>query len=438
MLKNIRTGLSPDIVVFCVIVFLADITAGVVSPTFSLFAQGLGASLALLGVLSTVGGVTQMLISLPFGMLSDRIGRSRVLLGGTVTFALALLVMASARGLPLLIVSRILLGIASIATFQIGAAHLGDITTPTQRPFAFGLSTTAMGLGFTIGPVLGSELAQYEGSRIAYVAGAAIAMVSVLVAWRVHRRQPSLSPTRAPSNGAQNVRNILTHGHLMLVSFGNLLMSFAFMGAITTYFPIYGARVGLSQALIGSMFAIRALVSTLGRLPNGIISRTFGNQSVMLVALGIDLMVMFGIAHTSSAVMLSLLLGVDGLAYGAYLVSGQTFVADHTTVENRGAAVGVYSTASSIGATVGPLSLGLVAASWGVPRVFVVTGGALTLGLVVSIIQTVALRQRFSVENGRSVNVASADMNVTQMIGCLRSEGDDGVVAKRNVDTRPQ
>ena len=78
-----------------------------------------------------------------------------------------MLCFAAAHGLPLLIVGRIFFGLAGVATFQIGAAHLGDITDAGgTRAFAFGLYATAMGLGFTIGPLLGGQIAgRTPGSR---------------------------------------------------------------------------------------------------------------------------------------------------------------------------------------------------------------------------------------------------------------------------------
>ena len=317
MLRRIRAGLTPDVVALCAIIFLADVTSGVVSPTFSLFAQGLGVSLAMLGLLSTVGGLTQLLTSLPLGVLSDRVGRARVLLGGLGAFAAALLVMAAAQGLPLLLVSRILMGAAVVGTFQIGAAHLGDITEPAQRPFAFGLYTTAMGSGFTVGPLLGSQLAQYRSPRVAYLVGAAIALAGLAIAWRIHRGHRPAAPGATRPGAMRNVRAVLTHRSLMLVSFGNLLVSLTFAAAITTFFPIYGEQVFLTQATIGTIFAVRALVSTLGRLPNGIISRYFGHEAVMLAALGLDAVVMFGMAHVTDVRLLTVLVAIEGLAFGA-------------------------------------------------------------------------------------------------------------------------
>ncbi len=387
---TIRRDLTRDIAELCALIFIADVVSGILSPTFSIFAEGLGVSLALLGIITTVGGLTQLIIALPFGVLSDRVGRPRVLVGGIIGFGLCLLSLAVATGPSMLFVSRILYGTAGVATFSIGAAHLGDITTREQRPFAFGLYTSCMGLGFTIGPLLGAQLADRYSAPTAYFVGALISVLGLILALRilrvasVKRRSASVAPANR-STGMKNVREILRNRSLMLVTFGNMLMSLTFVGGITTFFPIYADQLFISQAAIGTMFAVRALVSTLGRLPNGIVSRLFGNQSVMLSALLLDTVVMLSIAHTRNTVMLTGLLALEGLAFGAYLVSGQTYVADNTEVENRGAAIGVYSTASSLGGTVAPLILGLVASAYSVRLVFTVTGVVLAVGLLLSV-----------------------------------------------------
>jgi MFS family permease len=384
---SVRRNLSRDIVELCILICIIDAVSGILSPTFSLFAENLGVSLALLGIIITVGGLTQLIIALPFGVLSDRIGRPTMLVGGVVAFTLCLFTAAFAGGPLLLFTSRVLYGIGGVATFSIGAGYLGDITTREQRPFAFGLYTSAMGFGFAVGPFVGARLVERYDARTAYIVGGLLALAGLLLALRILRsaNRRKGAPVMRRASGMGNVRGILGQHDLMLVTFGNMLMSIAFAGGVTTFFPIYADELLISQAAIGSMFALRALVSTLGRVPNGMISRTLGSQPVMLSALLVDTLVMFAIGHTANPTLLTLLLAIEGLAFGAYLVSGQTYVADHTSFENRGAAVGVYSTASSLGSTIAPLALGLVASAYSVRLVFTVTGAALAIGLILSI-----------------------------------------------------
>ncbi len=377
-----RVRVPADVAALCLVIFLADVLAGIVAPTFALHARHLGISLGALGALGALGGIVQLAASIPFGILSDRVGRPVMMVGGMACFGLGLLCFALAQGLPLLILGRIFLGLAPVATFQIGTAQLGDITTPGQRSFAFGLYVTAMGLGFTIGPLIGGQLAERAGAPVAYLVGAAVAMIGVILTLRtVH----PVGPTGVRVTGARGLRGvaaILGRADIALVCLGNLLVTWTFAGAVSTFFPLYGETLGLTAATLGSFFALRAFVSALGRLPNALIVRAFGNRAVLFAALAIEAAIMFALGHVTAPALLALLLACEGLAYGAYLVAGQAYIADQSTAENRGTATGLYGMAASLGGVAAPAAMGLLATWAGLPAVFTATAWLLVVGLL--------------------------------------------------------
>lgn len=413
-MEKLRTGLAGlnrEVGGLCVIVFIADIVSGILSPTFSLFAQGLGISLGLLGLIMTVAGLSQLLFSLPIGILSDRAGRRRIVILGLSAFAAMMLIDAVARGPALLAFGQIFDGIAVVGSFSIAAAHLGDISEPGHRAVAFGAMTTAMGGGYAIGPLLGSQLSQHFGTRVAYLVGAGLAIAgALLVPKLLHDRRAPAPGQRIRKHKLLDGLQVVIHQHDVLVAaFGSLLMNVSFAGAVITFFPIYGDSLHWAEATIGSLFAVRALVSTIGRFPNGIIARKIGIRTVMSAALAIEAGAMFGIGSARGIGWLTLLLALEGVAFGAYLVSGQAYVAERTTIEVRGAAVGLYSTTGSVGGTAGPLILGIVAQTFGVATVFTVTGWLLAIGALVFIGSMLRLNRSLeSISQGAPAPVAGS------------------------------
>jgi MFS family permease len=378
-----RIRVPADVAMICLVIVLSSIVTGINAPNFSLHARSLHLDLETIGWLPASSSFVSLCLALPIGLLSDRVGRRRVIVGGIFAFALGMFCVGVANGLPLLLVGCLLFGAAGPSTFQIGAAHLGDVTTPGQRAMAFGLYTTAMGVGFTIGPIIGGQLAERIGTSVAYIVGAAVAVAGGTLALLV---LPRPRPDAAKASAPRSLRAILAMAwrpDLALACLGTLLMSWTFNGAISTFFPLYGDALGLSAATIGALFALRALVSAFGRIPNGMLARVLGNQSVMLAALILDAAAMLALAFAHQTWLLAVLLICEGLAFGAYLVSGQTFVADRTTVENRGTAVGLYAMAGSIGGVAAPASLGAVAARWGLAATFSTTSALLAVGIVV-------------------------------------------------------
>jgi len=127
---------------------------------------------------------------------------------------------------------------------------------------------------------------------------------------------------------------------------------------------------------------LRAFVSALGRLPNALIVRAFGNRAVLFAALALEAAIMFALGHVTAPALLALLLACEGLAYGAYLVAGQSYIADQSTPENRGTATGLYGMSSSLGGVAAPAAMGLLATRAGLPAVFTATAWLLVVGLL--------------------------------------------------------
>ena len=121
-------------------------------------ARRFGAPDAVAGALLTTTALCATLSSPLWGALGDRYGRKRALLGSQGCSFAAYLLLASAGGLPLLFVSRVVEGLGG-GNLGVATSYIADVTTPQQRPQALALATAAFGGGFIAGPVIGGALA---------------------------------------------------------------------------------------------------------------------------------------------------------------------------------------------------------------------------------------------------------------------------------------
>ena len=395
--RLLRGLVRRQVMLICLVIFCADLVSGILSPTFSLYAQSLGASLAFIGTLSSIVGLTQLLTSIPIGLLSDQYGRKVVLALGMVGFALATTLFALSPDAAWLIPGRILMGLASVSTFTIGAAFMGDVVSAEERGLAFGLYATSMGLGFGTGPLIGAAVAVAAGVPGSYLAasvlalgGAAIAAVGLVVP----SRPPASAPTppghawvriaRAWRVIGSGMVDILHNPPLLAGSLCNLLMNTSFSGAITNFFPLYAAEQQAPPEAINAMFSVRAFGSAAARLPSGAVTSRTPSRRVMVIALLLAMAILFLLARTSALMALSLLLPIEGIAYGMFMPAGQTFAAEHSTAASRGQVFGAYNTAGSLGSAISPLLLGAVAEVWGVGAVFTLTAALLAVGLLLA------------------------------------------------------
>ena len=148
----------------------------IVFPLLPFLLERFTTSGSTLGLLAGTYAISQFAVAPLIGALSDRFGRKPVIItcvSGSVVglFLFALTVSIDwvnvlplwATSLPLfmLFAARVIDG-ASGGTAATATAVLADISTPANRAKTFGLIGVAFGLGFVLGPGLGTALAQFS------------------------------------------------------------------------------------------------------------------------------------------------------------------------------------------------------------------------------------------------------------------------------------
>ena len=417
MPSTYRRLIRREVLDICGFIFIADIVTGVPTPVFPLYATSLGASLGFLGVITAMLGLGRLVSALPVGTLSDRFDRKSVLIGGMVMFGVSFVAYAASPSAEWLILPRLLQAVAMVATFPLGVAYIGDVVEARDRGAAIGVYTAAMGSGFAVGPLLGSWVGATVGYPSAYMAGAVIAVGgAVFGAWRLVRTKSGGGKTIGSGLvDLEALGTLIRQPAMLMACIANIAMTLSMTGAIFTYFPVYARGVGISTVTIGSLFAWRSIASASGRIPMGALSTRIPVGLTLTGVLVAEAVIDVAIARTTSASFLTVLLILEGIGFGIFLVSGQSGVAAASGPHNRGAAVGMFWMAGSVGELFGPIALGVVAQSLGVIAVFNSVAVAVTLGaaLVAALgaVDLYRLRRVTGKNAGQSrgVDVASGD-----------------------------
>lgn len=105
------------------------------------------------------------------GSLSDAYGRKPVLLLALAVLAVDYVIMALAGVFWVLLIGRILAGVAG-ATYTTATAYIADISTPKERAARFGMVGAAFGIGFVLGPAIGGIAAEWHISAPFWIAAA--------------------------------------------------------------------------------------------------------------------------------------------------------------------------------------------------------------------------------------------------------------------------
>jgi MFS transporter, DHA1 family, tetracycline resistance protein len=301
--------------------------------------------------------ITQFIFSPIIGNLSDRIGRRPVLLASMFGFSIDFIVLALAPNLTWVFAVRLLAGVFGASN---GPAQsvIADVTPPEDRARMFGLMGAAFGIGFILGPALGSLLSQF-GYRVPFYAAAALIAFNFAYGWLV------LPETLKPENRRPfewkraNPLGALMQAH-KLPGLWRIALITLFWQISTLVYPMtwpyftigrYGwseGAVGLSLALVGA-----AMVVGQGVLLPRVMKRYGALQAAAMGITGAALN-MFGYAAATQSWMAILLIP---------LMSLQAFVqpnlnammsarADATT---QGEVQGFASSVMAIGSLIAPL-----------------------------------------------------------------------------------
>jgi MFS family permease len=127
------------------------------SPILPRFAQDLGASPELLGVIVAASTITGILIKLPAGALSDIIGKKRMMLLGSLFFAIPPFLYPFVTGPISLLLLRFLHGFATAIFAPVASAYIADLTVE-GRGAKLGWAASANDIGSTAGPLIGGTV----------------------------------------------------------------------------------------------------------------------------------------------------------------------------------------------------------------------------------------------------------------------------------------
>jgi multidrug resistance protein len=313
--------LSPLGIVFTTVV-IDLIGFGLVLPILPLWAEQIGASPVQIGIVTASYAVAQLLFAPVWGHLSDRHGRRPVILVSLAGSAVAALIIGFAGTLVVLLVARVLQGVAG-ASYAAAQAYVADITTPKDRARGMGLIGAAFGLGFVLGPAIGAVFSSID-QRLPFFVASGLAATNFLIAYaRLPESRPATGVAEAPVPRLAIVRRALSSRDLAPLVWLSFVATFAFVGMETTFALFGERRFSYDPVQMGLLFTFIGVMAVFsqGYLVGRVVER-WGESRVMvggLVGTGLGLLLV-AVSHD----LWLLLVGLAVLAVASGLVFSTT------------------------------------------------------------------------------------------------------------------
>ena len=127
--------------------------------------SGLGADTGQLEWIVSSYNLAFLSVLLPGGALGDRLGHRRLLTGGIALFAVGAVLAAAAPAVGILVVARVMMGLAASVFTPMSLALIPQIVTRGRRAAATAIWTAAGAVGAPLGPLVGGSMIDRWGWR---------------------------------------------------------------------------------------------------------------------------------------------------------------------------------------------------------------------------------------------------------------------------------
>ena len=230
--------------------------------------------------------IMQFVFAPVLGGLSDKFGRRPVLLTSLFGLGIDYLFLAFAPSIFWLFIGRLFAGICG-ASFSTASAYIADISPPEKRSQNFGMIGAAFGLGFIIGPLLGSVFSQW-GVRMPFIAAAAFSLINFLYGYFILPESLSKENRRAfdwkRANPFGSMIHLQRYPAIIGLVASLVLLYIAGKAAESTWTYYTMEKFAWNEALVGYSIAFVGLVTAIvqGGLIRIIIPKYGQRKSVLL------------------------------------------------------------------------------------------------------------------------------------------------------------
>jgi MFS family permease len=355
--KQILQGLGRNVVILGFVSLFTDISSEMLYPIIPLFLTTvLNAPMSVVGLIEGLAESTASLLKMVSGWWSDRVGRRQpFVVWGYSLSAISKPLLALAATWHLVLVSRLIDRIGKGIRTSARDAMIAASCVPDARGKAFGLHRAMDTIGAFFGPILAVILLSvfnfsYQTIFIIAFIPAAIGVATLAFLQR-ETPMPKLAAGTAEAKAPisrELKKFVLIYG---LFALGNSSDVFLLLKA---------KQVGLTANGVLLTYVFYNFIYALAATPAGWLSDKLSRRTLMIGGLIVFAVVYTGFAFATSEFAIWALFALYGVYAAATEGVSKALVADLSTPQNRGTAMGLMHTVQGLLAFVASTAAGLL------------------------------------------------------------------------------
>ncbi|SNR36311.1 Predicted arabinose efflux permease, MFS family [Haloechinothrix alba] len=365
---------------------LGVMAGAIVMPVLEVIRNDLDVDGTAAGLVITAHGLAIALFSPLIGRAIDRWGVRLPMAAGLVLYGLAGGAGTVLTSYPLLIASRLMLGVGAAAVFSGTTVAMLTLYRDGERDRVMGWRTTATTLGGLVWPLLGGALGglSWHATFAIYLIGIPLGVATLVT---LPDEAAGQDRQAQPEGGAVRM---LRRYPALLAWYGLMLTTGLLMYSLAVFIPQRLAELGVHEPLRVSLFMVAMSIAA------GVVGLAYGrlrarlDYAAMLRITAACWVAAFGVLGTVGVpAILLVAAALFGFANGLLLPTITVLIGETPPAEQRGRATSLSATAMFIGQFASPLLFGPLMGAVSISTGYLVAAGLSSLILVLLLASTV-------------------------------------------------
>jgi len=376
-LKNEQMKLwtLPFILMF-IVNALNGISSYMVNPLMPDFLVAKGVAFEVTGVISSLLSWVALVIRPFSGAMSDKLNKKKLMFYSYLAMVLCMVGYSLVRDLPMVILVRIIHGIAFAIS---GTTSMAFATSsiPKNR-IAEGISYLgiAMLIGTMIGPQFGASIATLYGIEQIFTVAAILCIICLAIIWFLPYKYVSIS-----KNSQKNKINFSDFFAKELLIYVVLIGLFSFGNGIISYYLVnFGKVRGIEN--IALFFTVNSIAMLVMKPFVGKLQDAKGIKIILYPAFAIYAIGMIILANARSLFLVLISAVFKAMGQGNGTPAIQAEAVKKLGIERNGVAISTCLIGQDIGNAIGPIFASYIVASTNYETMFLLYSAMLVFGII--------------------------------------------------------
>ena len=330
-------------------------------PIMSTFAQSLGGTPLIIGLVVGMYSFANMIGNIIAGAAVDKFGAKKILyISMGITSFIVLLYTVVQSGEQLLVV-RFMHGFSDGFLIPAAFTFLSKQTNAKRQGKAMALSGAAVGTAAIVGPAFSGIMKATAGVEWVFITISILMALGTIVSLFFLPNNVSRKDTsRTQMMNKEDMVELLKSEPLLQAYIGAFTLMFS-QGIVTYMLPVKVEALALKASTTGmmlSVFGITAILFFL--LPTNRIYDRFNRSKLMLIGIAVMAFALSLLGLFATKGMLFIVMMIYGIGFAILFPSINALLVENTTDDNRGKAFGLFYAFFSLGVVAGSFTVGAI------------------------------------------------------------------------------